>query len=84
VQRKYEDKPMHTVLVLESKGQQLEGNRDTNYKRAVAKYFERAGKKVSWQQLGREFKDHIFRFQVLDEGSDLGRDWRDELRDLLQ
>jgi hypothetical protein len=38
---------------------------------------------VTWQQLGSEFKDHVFRFQVLDEAQDLGRSWQDELCDLL-
>jgi len=40
-------------------------------------------KGVTWQQLGPEFKDHVFRFQILDEVQDYGRDWRDELRDML-
>jgi type III restriction enzyme len=72
------------VLVLESKGKHLEGNPDTTYKRAVAGYFQRAGKRVSWQQLGESFKDHIFRFQVLDEAQPHGRDWQDELLDVLR
>ena len=36
------------------------------------------------QQLGQDFKDHVFRFQILPESSDLGRDWQDELRSLLE
>ena len=39
--------------------------------------------RVTWQQLGEEFKDHIFRFQILDEAQELGRDWQDELQDML-
>jgi len=74
----------HHVLVLESKGKHLEGNPDTSYKRNVADYFDRAGKRVTWQQLGEPFKDHIFRFQVLDEAQPHGRDWQDELLDILQ
>jgi hypothetical protein len=68
---------------VESKGKHLEGNPDTQYKRDVASYFDRAGKQVSWQQLGEDFKDHVFRFQVLDQASDFGRDWKDELHDML-
>jgi type III restriction enzyme len=75
--------PVHQVLVIESKGEHLEGNPNTRYKRRVADYFERVGKKVSWQQLGEDFKDHMFRFQILDQAQDRGRDWKDELRRLL-
>ena len=76
-------KPEHRVLVVESKGKHLEGNPDTTYKRKMADYFGKVGKKVSWQQLGQDFRDHVFRFQILDEAQPLGRDWRDELRDFL-
>jgi type III restriction enzyme len=76
-------RPTHCVLVLEGKGPHLEGNPDTTYKRSVADYFERVGKKVTWQQLGEDFKDHVFRFQVLSPTSEAGRDWRDELSTLL-
>lgn len=75
--------PIHDVLVLESKGKHLAGNQDTKYKRLVADYFSKVGHRVSWQQLGDDFKDHQFRFQVLDESAELGRDWNDELSDLL-
>ncbi len=64
--------PEHTVLVLETKGKHLEGNPDTKYKRNVANYFEQVGQRVSWQQLGEGFKDHVFRFQILDEAQDYG------------
>ena len=83
VQQTHEGKSHHRVLVIESKGAHLEGNPDTTYKRKVAGYFDRVGKKVTWQQLSSDFKDHVFRFQILDEAQPLGRDWRDELRDLL-
>jgi type III restriction enzyme len=69
----------HNVLVLESKGAHLEGNPDTEYKRHVASYFTQVGRKVTWQQLGEDFKDHVFRFQILDEAGEHGRDWSDEL-----
>ncbi len=76
-------KPRHWVMVLESKGKHLQGNTDTGYKRSIADFYERAGRKVTWQRLGEEFKDHMFRFQILDEGQPLGRDWNDELASLL-
>jgi len=53
------------------------------YKRLVAGYFEKAGRRVPWQQLGEEFKDHQFRFQVLDEAEELGSDWRELLETML-
>lgn len=74
----------YSVLVLESKGEHLAGNLDTQYKRNVAEYFSKAGNQVTWQQLGEEFKDHKFRFQILDEAQLHGRDWRDELGKILQ
>ncbi len=83
VQNGTKEKPEHRVLVIESKGKHLEGNPDTTYKRNVAAYFNKVGKKVPWQQLGKDFRDHVFRFQILDEAQSLGRDWRDELRSFL-
>ncbi|MBL1218644.1 MAG: hypothetical protein D8M59_14265 [Planctomycetes bacterium] len=74
---------LHRVIVVETKGDHLAGSLDTEYKTSIAKYFERVGKRVTWQQLGEEFKDHQFRFQVIQETGDHGRDWRDELRGLL-
>jgi hypothetical protein len=49
----------------------------------VARYFEKVGKKVTWQQLGEGFTDHVFRFQILDESQPHGRDWQDELQAVL-
>ncbi len=83
VQGECEGRTFHRVWVVESKGQHLEGNPDTAYKRDVASYFDKAGKQVTWQQLGEDFKDHVFRFQVLDEAMNFGRDWKDELHDML-
>lgn len=84
VQEGKEKKPVARVLVLEAKGKQLKGNEDTNYKRQVADYFEKTGKKVTWQQLGEGFESHQFRFQVLDEGDYEDKDWQDELKQLLE
>jgi type III restriction enzyme len=82
-QGKIDSRPHHLVWVVESKGKQLKGNEDTEYKRDVARLFSEVGKQVSWQQLGDDFKDHQFCFHVLDEAQEEGRDWKDELRDIL-
>jgi type III restriction enzyme len=84
VQDRAFQKPLHQVIVIESKGKHLAGNEDTQYKRDIAEIFEKVGRQVTWQQLGADFKDHIFRFQILDEGQTLGRDWNDALAGLLQ
>lgn len=83
VQSAANGKPVHRVIVVESKGKHLQGNPDTTYKKKVASYFDQAGRKVTWQQLGEGFADHKFRFQVLDEAQPSGRDWADELKDVL-
>jgi type III restriction enzyme len=74
-------KPVARVIVVESKGRHLEGNPDTAYKRKVADYFDKVGRKVSWQELGKGFDQDQFRFQVLDEG--LYESWRSELNKVL-
>lgn len=84
VQDKATRKPRHRVIVLESKGKHLESNPDTDYKRSVAEIFDRVGHEVTWQQLGADFKDHVFRFQILDEAGPHGRDWSDKLSELLE
>ncbi|HLJ11026.1 MAG TPA: hypothetical protein VKU82_07550 [Planctomycetaceae bacterium] len=66
------------------KGEHLEGNLDTSYKRNVAGLFNDLGHRVSWQQLGEDFQDHVFRFQILDEAQDFGRDWKDELQTVIE
>jgi type III restriction enzyme len=84
VQQGRNKKPVATVVVVESKGKHLKGNEDTNYKRKVASYFEKVGQKVPWQKLAADFQDETFRFQVLDEGEYADRDWRDDLKKLLE
>lgn len=76
-------KPVASVLVLESKGKHLKGNDDTSYKRSVAEYFGRVGRKVPWQKLAEDFGDQTFRVQVIDEGEYSDSDWRDQLRAIL-
>ncbi len=77
-------KPRPLVWVIESKGRQLRGNTDTEYKRELAHLFEEVGKQVTWQQLGEGFDKHCFRFQVLDQGDTADKDWRDDLERLLK
>jgi type III restriction enzyme len=77
-------KPVARVLVLESKGKHLKGSEDTAYKRKVANFFEKAGRKVAWQKLAEDFENNQFRFQILDEGEYADKDWRDDLRRLLE
>jgi type III restriction enzyme len=84
VQEGDDSKPIACVLVLETKGKHLKGSEDTTYKRSVASYFEKTGRKVPWQKLAEEFESHRFRFQILDEGDYADRDWRDELKQLLE
>ena len=72
------------VWVLEGKGTHLKGNADTEYKREIARFFEKVGKQVSWQDLGADFDEHCFRFQVLDQGDYGDRDWRTGLEQLIQ
>jgi type III restriction enzyme len=81
VQNGKDQKPVARVVVVESKGRHLEGNLDTEYKRKIADYFEKAGKQVSWQKLGEGFDKQQFRFQILDEG--LYESWKEELKKLL-
>jgi type III restriction enzyme len=76
-------KPTASVLVLESKGKQLKGSEDTSYKRSLAEYFNKVGHRVPWQKLAEDFSDNRFRVYVLDEGDYQDRDWKDELKQLL-
>jgi len=84
VQQGRNEKPVAFVVVVESKGKHLKGNEDSNYKRSLAEYFGKVGRKVSWQKLGKDFEDETFRFQVLDEGEYEDRDWRDDLKRVLE
>ncbi|MDO8588992.1 MAG: DEAD/DEAH box helicase family protein [Armatimonadota bacterium] len=76
--------PYHKmVCVIESKGSQLMGNADTDYKEDVASYFDRLGRQVSWAELGQEFQGQVFRFQVIDQGK-YPHEWQARLRALIQ
>lgn len=84
VQQGRNEKPVASVVVVESKGKHLKGNEDSEYKRSLADYFGKIGRKVSWQKLGKDFEDETFRFQILDEGEYEDRDWRDDLKRVLE
>lgn len=84
VQRAKNKKPLASVLVLESKGKQLKGNEDTNYKKSVADYFGKVGHKVPWQKLSKDFENETFRVQVLDEGEYQDKDWKADLKKQLE
>jgi len=47
-------------------------------------YFEEIGHKVPWQKFAADFEDQTFRVQVLDEGEYTDRDWKDDLKKLLE
>jgi len=53
-------------------------------KDSLSRSFEKVGYKVPWQKLAEDFEDETFRFQVLDEGEYTDRDWRDNLKKLLE
>lgn len=76
--------PCTSVAVVEIKGKHLKGNEDTNYKRKIANDLQKVGYKVPWQKLAADFEDETVRFQVLDEGEYADRDWRDDLKKLLE
>ncbi len=84
VQEGKEKEPIASVLVVESKGQHLQGNPDTQYKRSIADYFSKLGHEVPWQKLAADFRDSTFRVQVVDEGEYGDQTWRDELKTLLE
>ena len=41
-------------------------------------------RQVTWQELGEDFAQHKFRFQVLDEGEYQDHSWRDDLQKILR
>ena len=49
----------------------------------VATCFTHAGKRVSWQQLGADFKGHSFLFQIGNETQQYCRSWQDVLNGIL-
>ena len=53
-------------------------------KLSVLRNGKKPEQKVPWQKLAEDFQDETFRFQVLDEGEYADRDWRDDLKRLLE
>ena len=84
VQQGKNRRPLASVIVVESTGKQLKGNEDTNYKRTVAGYFGETGHKVPWQKLSQDFADQTFLGQVLDAGEYGDKDWKADLRRVLE
>lgn len=69
------------VYVVETKGIQLEGNRDTDYKQSV---FEICNKRVNVKQtdfasFNRAFKQHSTRYEVI-----FGDEWQQRLTEMVQ
>ena len=75
--------PAPRITVIETKGRHLLGNRDTVYKRKVARVFSDVGREVTWQQLSEDLGEHTVTFHVLGQGVDEDRGCPPELLDLL-
>ena len=54
-----------TIYVLETKGDQLAGNLDTQYKQQIFALCNELGKKITWAELGLEFPNRQVQFQVV-------------------
>jgi type III restriction enzyme len=63
----YHSDDYDTIYVLETKGDQLAGNLDTQYKEHFFDLCNDLAKKMSWNQLGMEFPEKKVRFQVVKE-----------------
>lgn len=66
------------VYVLESKGEQLAGSSDTDYKRSVFELCNSQAIEKSWHELELGQSDRNFHFEMLDEKS-----WKDQLNSLV-
>lgn len=66
------------VYVLETKGEQLVGNLDTEYKRSVLKMCSELATEKSWNELNLDEQDSDFVFAMVDESS-----WKSQLNSLL-
>lgn len=72
------DADFDKVYVLESKGEQLAGSGDTDYKRSVFELCNTLAVEKSWQELDLGQADRGFHFEMLDEKS-----WKDQLNSLV-
>lgn len=66
------------VYVLESKGDQLVGNDDTEYKRSVFDLCNELTTEKSWQELDLGQVESTFQYEILDQSS-----WKDKLNSIL-
>lgn len=66
------------VYVLESKGDHLAGNEDTEYKRTILDLCNELAVETSWNKLGLGEQDRTFHYEMLDEKS-----WKSQLNKLL-
>lgn len=81
VQRGRGERPAPSVIVLETKGGHLAEEDRTKYTRDIAGYFEKLGRSVTWQDLGKGFEKEQFRFQILDQ--DEHGEWKERLESIL-
>jgi type III restriction enzyme len=72
------DKDYDKVYVLESKGNQLVGNDDSEYKKSVFELCNDLAVEKSWQELDLGESDNTFHYEMLNEKS-----WKDQLNSLL-
>ncbi len=72
------DDDFDKVYVLESKGDQLVGNDDTEYKRSVFELCNTLAVEKSWKELDLGQTERDFHFEMLDQKS-----WKDQLNRLV-
>jgi len=65
------------VLVIETKGLHLK-NEDTGYKKSVFDICNELGKKISWKELGEEFKDKTIEFKIIYD-----KEWQRKLNEIF-
>ncbi|WP_206172720.1 DEAD/DEAH box helicase [Acidilutibacter cellobiosedens] len=65
------------VLVVETKGLHLK-NEDTAYKKSVFDLCNELGKKISWEELGEEFRDKTVEFQII-----FDKEWQRKLNEIF-
>ncbi|MEO5498941.1 MAG: hypothetical protein ABIR46_00410, partial [Candidatus Saccharimonadales bacterium] len=66
------------LYVLESKGEHLSGNEDTEYKRIILDLCNELAVETTWNQLEIDQRSPNFHFEMLDEKS-----WKSQLNGLI-
>lgn len=66
------------IYVLESKGEHLQGNEDTNYKRSLLDLCNELAVETQWNKLDLGGSERGFHFEMLDEKS-----WKSQLNNLI-